>query len=206
MFFWICFILAFIPCLILFPAKVIGKKRLPKKQGYILVCNHYSNADAVVLDIHLRKKLRFLAKKELFDNKFAGLILKSYGGIKIDRQKTDASAIKTSIKLLRNNKVLAIFPEGTRNKDGNENELKEVHSGAILIASMAKCPIVPAIIIKKPKVFRKNTIIIGEPFMVENETKTKLSKEELEVFTEKMKTEMENLRKDYFKKLSEKKK
>ena len=75
MIFWICFIIAFIPVSIMFPIKVIGRKKLPKKQGFVLTCNHYSNFDAPMIDAKLLRKVRFLAKKELFQKKFIGFFI-----------------------------------------------------------------------------------------------------------------------------------
>ena len=204
MFFWICFALSFLPLILIVPTKVVGRKKLPKKQGYIIVCNHYSNFDAPLLDIQLRKRLRFLAKKELFKNKFSAFFLKQYGGVAVDREKGDLSAIKNSLKILKQNKPLVIFPEGTRNKNSEEGSLGHLHSGAVVIASMAKVPIVPIVILKRPKAFRKNTIIIGEPFYAENETKTKLTKEEIDALTEQVGQKLTNLRNDYLASLKQK--
>ena len=205
MLFWICFIIAFLPLIIIVPTKVFGRKNLPKKQGYIIVCNHYSNFDAPLLDIQLRKRLRFLAKKELFKNKTSAFFLRQYGGVAVDREKGDLSAIKNSLKILKQNKPLVIFPEGTRNKDGEEGALGQLHSGAVVIASMAKVPIVPIVIIKRPKAFRKNAIIVGKPFYAENETKSKLTKEEIDAFMARIEADMNSLRNDYLAKKCKKK-
>ena len=76
MFFAICFAIIWLPIRLLFPTKVIGKKNLPKKKGAVLTCNHYSNMDCIIIDVFLNKKVRFLAKKELFKNKFVSWVLK----------------------------------------------------------------------------------------------------------------------------------
>ena len=126
--------------------------------------------------------------------------MREYGGVAVDREKGDLSAIKNSLKILKQNKPLVIFPEGTRNKNGEEGSLGHLHSGAVVIASMAKVPIVPIVILKRPKAFRKNAIIIGEPFYAENETKTKLTKEEIDGFTALLGDKMHELRSDYLEK------
>ena len=71
MLFWILFIIAYLPLLILFPVKKVGKKHLKPLKGknFIIACNHMSNNDAPILDIRFAKKHYFLAKKELLKAK-----------------------------------------------------------------------------------------------------------------------------------------
>lgn len=204
MIFWICFIIAFIPLTIFLPIKVVGKKNLPKKQGFILTCNHYSNFDAPMLDIKLGKKIKFLAKKELFKKKFSGFFIKQFGGFPIDRGKTDIGAFKFAIKTVKDNHILGIFPEGTRNKTGSE-EMQEAKSGAIVFASKTGAPIVPCVLTKPIKFLRKSTLIIGEPFYVEGENPSKLTKEEVDKNVEILVNKTNKLRESYNKKLEEKK-
>ena len=85
MLFWFLFCLAWLPLRICFPTRVFGKKNLPKKQGFVLTCNHYSNMDPMILDACLNKKIRFLAKKELFKNKFSSWFMKKIGAFPVDR-------------------------------------------------------------------------------------------------------------------------
>ena len=67
------------------------------------------------------------------------------------------------IKLLKNDEKVAIFPEGTRNKS-KTNELQEIKGGAGVFALKAKCEIVPMMMLKKARMFRKTKLIIGKPF------------------------------------------
>ena len=205
MLFWICFAIAFIPLSIFLPVKVIGKKNLPKKQGFVLTCNHYSNADAVMIDIKIGRKIRYLAKKELFKNKFVGFFIKQFGGYPVDRGATDIGAFKFALSTLKNKKVLGLFPEGTRNKSGSE-ELQELKSGAVVFSSKAGVPIVPMVLLKPIKFLRRTKLIIGEPFMCEGENPTRLTKEEIDKNVELLAEKTKTLREDYYKKLEEKKK
>lgn len=161
-----------------FPTKFIGKKNIPKG-ACIMVSNHTSNMDAVNLATHTWEKKHYLAKKELFKSKFVGFFLKNWGGISIDREGNDLSAIKESLKILKNGKKLVIFPEGTRNN--NENmELGEVKQGAAMLAIKAKVPVVPMFVLKKPKVWRRNKVFVGQPFELSDFYGKKLSAEEME--------------------------
>ena len=64
--YWILFILVSLPILVCIPVKIFGKKNYNKKQSYIIVSNHQSNFDAIILNFYLGKRIRFIAKKELF--------------------------------------------------------------------------------------------------------------------------------------------
>lgn len=155
-------IICTLPVRILFPTKFIGKKNLPKG-ACIISSNHTSNVDAALLATHTWEKKYYLAKKELFSSKLKNWFFTGLGGIKVDRQANDINAIKNSLSVLKKGKKLVIFPEGTRNH--NENmELGELKQGVALFATKAKVPIVPMFVLRKPKVFRRNKVFIGQPF------------------------------------------
>ena len=161
-----------------YPTKIVGRKNLPKGK-VIITLNHTSNLDAVVLILNTWEKKYFLAKKELFVSKARSWFLKKMGAIKIDREIADVSAIKEAFKVLKNNKKLVIFPEGTRNKT-EELNLQQVKHGAAMIAIKTKAPIVPLWIFNRPKAFRKTKILIGKPYELDEFYGQKLSDEVLE--------------------------
>ena len=82
------------------PIKLIGKKNIPKGKA-ILVCNHHSNSDVVVLGTTIFRKQHFLAKKELFSKKFNSWFLRKMSAIPIDRNAVDLKAIKACLKVLK---------------------------------------------------------------------------------------------------------
>ena len=174
------------------PIKVIGKNNIPKGRA-ILVCNHYSNSDPVVLGTAIFRQQHFLGKKELFQKKgIAKWFLKVIGAVPIDRQNVDLKAIKTCIKLLKEEKLLTIFPEGTRNKINDD--LQEIKNGAGMIALKAGAPIVPMYLAKRPKAFRRNKLIIGEPITMEKYAGQKLSSEILDEIGNLLAGKMNSLR------------
>ncbi len=171
-------ILLALPIRLLFPTKIIGRKNIPKG-ACILSSNHTSNMDSVMLAVKTWEKKYYLAKKELFKNKIFGFFLTKLGAIKIDRQANDINAIKNCLKVLKNNKKLVIFPEGTRVH--NENmELGEVKHGVAMFAIKAKVPVVPIFILRQPKIFRRNKIFVGSPFTLEEFYGKRLDSNELE--------------------------
>jgi len=205
MLFWILFVLFWLPIKICYPVKKIGKNNLPKKKGYVLTCNHYSNLDCVMLDVNLNKKIRFLAKKELFENKFFGWILRKFGAFPVNREKPEVSSFKFALNTLKNKKILGIFPEGTRNKNLEDNSLQEVKTGAIIFAAKGDAPIVPVVLYKRSKIFRKNYLLIGEPIEIEAVDKRRMTHEEIEANAKRLVDAMNKLRTDMDEKIQAKK-
>ena len=132
---------------LLYLPKVKGKENLPKNSGFVVVCNHFAKVDAFMMVDLFKKKINFMAKKEWFDTKFKNKLFRWLGAIPVDREKADFTSIKTCLKILKDDKPLVIFPEGTRNKVNTE--LQEIHGGANLIAFKAGVPIVPVAMNKK---------------------------------------------------------
>lgn len=178
MFYMICKILMWIPIMIFHPTSIKGKKNLPKGKA-ILSINHRSNWDYVLFGINSTTKYRVLAKKELFRNKFFGFILRNFGGIEIDREANDINAIKTCMKVLKDDKKLLVFPEGTRLKD-ESLVMGEIKSGLALIAIKTKTPIVPVWVRNKPKLFRRSIYYIGKPFELDQFYGKKLDEQTLQ--------------------------
>ncbi len=162
-----------------YPCKVHGKKNIPPKgKPAVLVCNHYRGIDCGFVMKAYPKDIYLLAKKELFKNKTFGKLLKSFGGIPIDRDKPDLKSIFAASKVLKEGHKLAIFPEGTRNKENDE--LQEIKGGSAVFAVKAKCPIVPLMLAGRAKPFRYTHIIVGEPFELSEYYNVRLTPEIIE--------------------------
>ena len=162
-----------------YPLKVYGKENIPNG-GAILICNHFRAIDCgFIVRADKKDNIKFLAKNELFKNKLFGKIVKSYGAIPIDRENPDMKSLLAAIRTIKDGNKLCIFPEGTRNKTGT-NELQDIKDGAEVFAVRAKCPIVPIMILKKSKIFRKTHMIIGKPFTLEDFYGKKLTEIDME--------------------------
>lgn len=204
MLFWILFVIAYIPMLLMFPTKVFNRKKMPKSKC-IVTSNHYSNADAPVYVIQFRRKFSMLAKKELFKNKFLTFFFKCIGAIEVDRENVGIGVFKTVLKELGKNKQVFIFPEGTRNKEGSDQML-ELKTGIISFASKGEVEIVPMLMHHKPRLFRKNYIIVGDPLKIVGENPKRLTKEEVQLNVENYTNAMAALRIELEEKLTKKKK
>ena len=153
----------YLPFKLLYPTKVLNKRNMPASERLISVSNHYSWKDIPVLAVNVKGYRRFIAKKEIGKNKLVRSLALKLGVIFIDRDKADMHAIRESINALKAGDGLSIFPEGTRNKSADD-ALQEIKGGVTLLAIKGNAPIVPMIIYKHEKIFRKNYIYIGEPF------------------------------------------
>ena len=166
MLYYICLVILFIPLRLLFPTKVVGIKNVPKKGKFIFCCNHQSNNDIIILGTRiLRRRFRYIAKEELFKNKVVGAVLKCLGAYPVKRGEMDLKAIKQTLGYLKEEKAVCIFPEGSRMETSENNDIKD---GAIVFALRSKAPIIPACIVRFPKPFRRNKLVIGEPIDFQN--------------------------------------
>ncbi len=145
------------------PTKILGPKKLDRKKT-LLAINHYSNFDPIIVACHIKPQLHFWAKQELFKNKFLGWFLRRLGVVPIKRGEADISSVKAALTLLKNEKIFALFPEGTRNKENADAEMLQIRHGLAMLAIKSKAPIRVALFYRKPKFLRRNYFIIGEEF------------------------------------------
>jgi 1-acyl-sn-glycerol-3-phosphate acyltransferase len=129
--------------------KVEGLEQIPPDGPVILVCNHVSYWDPVLVGCAMPRKVRFMAKAELFSIPVFGKILKLLGAFPIKRGQSDRTALRTALRLLKENEVIGVFPEGTRSKTG---KLIPFKSGVNMLAYKAQCPILPMAVINSRKV------------------------------------------------------
>lgn len=149
--------------------RVDGLENLPAEGGVLLVANHASWLDPPILGCALSRPVHFMAKAELFKLPFLSWALPRIYAFPVRRGETDRSAIQTAIDLLREGKVIGIFPEGTRTRTG---ELLPPRRGAGLIALKANVPVIPVGIVGTYRAvrwrgllprFNRVVVRIGEP-------------------------------------------
>jgi 1-acyl-sn-glycerol-3-phosphate acyltransferase len=120
----------------------IPPKKISKKGGFIIACNHQYYWDPPLVASFIPGKYSFMAKAELFSKKkplFTWLI-KRCGAFPVTRGAESEKAIQTALEALKKGRIFVIFPEGTRSKDGTIGRGK---SGVAMIAAMAAVPILP---------------------------------------------------------------
>lgn len=166
-----------------FRIKIEGRENIPIEGGVLLAVNHKSNWDPVIASLGCKRKLRFMAKYELFKNKLFGALITLLGAFPIHRGKGDIGAIKGALTILKNNEAMLIFPEGGRVHD---ESLAEAKPGAVMLAIRAKVPIVPAYISGKYHWMSKITIRFGEPIYYDAYYDEKTVVEELQTLSDKL--------------------
>ena len=140
-----------------FKITIVGKENIPTdKGGFIIASNHVSNNDPPFIGIVFKGKYTFMAKEELFKNRFFAWLIRRLGAFPVKRGAKDFAAIDTAIESLNNGRTFIIFPEGTRSKTG---ELGRPKSGVSIIAVRAKAPVVPVFVKYGRKKFRRNALI-----------------------------------------------
>lgn len=131
-----------------------GQDNLPKKGGAVIASNHVSYLDFAFIGtgaLHLKRYIRFMAKKGAFDNKIAGPLLRGMKHISVDRDNGGASFV-AALKALRSGEIVGIFPEATISQSF---EIKGMKSGAVRLAIGAQVPIIPVVIWGSQRIWTK---------------------------------------------------
>ncbi len=175
---------------LLFFVKVEGYESVPEEGAIIFAANHTSFWDPVVLVSCTKRRMRTMAKKELFENKFLKPFLKIAGAFPVARGTNDITAIKTALSALKNGEVFTIFPSGTRIKGDDAQSAK---AGVALISSRAKTPVIPIAICGGFKPFRRVTLRFGKPMELIPADGKKATSEELQNFADSIMAEIHRL-------------
>jgi 1-acyl-sn-glycerol-3-phosphate acyltransferase len=146
---------------ILFRCKVEGQENIPKTGGAIIAPNHISWFDPPLAGSSMKRPLNFMAKQELFELPIFGAIIKRTNAFPVKRGSQDLTAMRHVFSLLKDGRLLLMFPEGTRSKDG---QLGKARAGAGMVACNAQVPLIPTRIINTNKIkrFKQVKIIFGK--------------------------------------------
>lgn len=131
-----------------------GDQYIPRKGGAILSINHVGYLDFALTGtaaIPTGRYVRFMAKKEVFDNKLAGPLMRGMHHICVDRSSGTASFV-AALRALRAGEMVGIFPEGTISVSF---EIKELKSGAVRLAMAAGVPVIPTIVWGSQRIWTK---------------------------------------------------
>jgi len=131
-----------------------GVDHIPRKGGAILSINHVGYLDFALTGtaaLPTGRYVRFMAKKEVFDNKLAGPLMRGMHHICVDRSSGSASFV-AALRALRAGEIVGIFPEGTISVSF---EIKELKSGAVRLAMAAGVPVIPTIVWGSQRIWTK---------------------------------------------------
>lgn len=146
-------------CNTLFGVDSEGLENIPKEGGCLIASNHVSLFDPPLVSIAINfRQVHFVAKKELFMIPVLGKILAGCGCVWVDRSSKDGSSVNQAIDLLKSGRVVGIFPEGTRSKDG---KLQRGKLGVSVMALKSGVPIVPACVFNTYEIGHNHGIPCG---------------------------------------------
>src|SRR6266545_5717565 len=161
--------------------QVEGAEHLPRTGGAVLASNHVSYLDFIFVGLAerpSRRLARFMAKKEIFDHRIAGPLMRGMHHICVDRD-AGSGSYREALAALRSGEVVGVFPEATISRSFT---VKEIKSGAVRLAGAAGVPLVPMVVWggqrlwtkgRRRTLFRRHvpiSILVGEPLYPERGT------------------------------------
>lgn len=176
---------------------VIGKENIPKDNKYVVTCTHDSYNEVIMLGMALvPNEIHYMAKKELFNNKWFGQFLTSLNAFPVDRENPGPSTLKRPVNLLKENKTVGIFPTGHR----TSAEGAPLKRGASTIAMLGKAPILPAAYVGPKKLHGLITgqalIKFGEPIYQSDIPKDLKRNEKIDYLTHEIERRTAQLQKE----------
>ena len=155
-----------------FGFRVEGREHEPATGPVVVVSNHLSDLDPLIVGSALRRRVGFMAKQELFEVPGVRWWVSACGAFPVRRGEPDRQALRTAMRLLERGEVLVMFPEGTR---GTTRELRPPEPGAALLALRTGATVLPVAVIGSDEVMPRGThrirratirVRIGEPIAV----------------------------------------
>ena len=148
--------------------RVSGRKNVPLKGPILIVANHLSWYDPILLGVVLPRRVWFFSKAEIFRWPIIGLICKRTGQIPVHRGESDRAALEKGIAYLREGKALMIFPEGTV---ARQEQMIAAHAGAAMLAIRTGATALPVAhygtrrVLRSARIwFPRVDIQIGKPY------------------------------------------
>ena len=126
-----------------FRIRVFDRQCIPKTGGALVVSNHQSHLDPILVGLSCDRRLNYVARDTLFGFPPFRWLINSFDAIPIDREGIGLGGLKESLRRLKAGEMLLIFPEGTRTRDGNVGQLKP---GFLALARRSKVPLLPVAI------------------------------------------------------------
>ncbi len=166
--------------------RIYGAENVPKSGPLVVVSNHASNFDPLLVSNCVRRPVAYMAKEELFKIPVLKQAIELYGAYPVNRGSADRTAIRAALKSLNEGWAVGIFLQGTRTPDGRITDPKR---GAALIAAKAKAPLLPVCLWGTQGIEQKGsvtprpvpvTVRIGKLIDIPSST----DKEELEAVTQ----------------------
>jgi len=148
--------------------KINGRENIPKDSRIVIVANHASLCDPILVGIAFPYQIYFLAKAEFSKISFLRILLNAFGVIFIKRGEPDITALRKAVAVSKEGKAVGLFPEGRRYAEDGLTDFKQ---GAVFIAQRTDAAILPVGLINAKHLFkfwRRNvTVNIGKPICID---------------------------------------
>lgn len=138
--YWTCWVGSWLYSHVYHRLRVEGIENVPKSGGAVLAANHQSHVDIITVAASQRRHVAFVARDTLAEARWLAFTMRGCGAVLVKCGASDRQALRAMVAHLERGDLLAIYPEGTRTRDGRIGEFK---GGALLAARMARVPIVP---------------------------------------------------------------
>lgn len=177
----------------------VDEQNVPLAGPLIVAVNHQSHLDPPATACATRRQLAFLAKEELFRNRFFGSLISSLGAFPVRRGEGDSEAIRRTIALLESGEAVLVFPEGTR---GDGETLNPFNRGVAMFAKRTGAPVIPVgmvgtnIVMPRGKLKGRKAPMrakFGRPFTYAEVAEGHTDREARELFTKRLETEIQAL-------------
>jgi 1-acyl-sn-glycerol-3-phosphate acyltransferase len=155
-------IAVFILSRFLFRIRWSGEENIPRNTGVILASNHVSYLDIPLMACGVHRRVDFMGKEALFKNPLLGGVFRILGGFPIRRGEADRRSLEEALRRLKDGRIVAVYPEGTRSRDG---ELQAGKPGIGMLALLSQAPVVPVYIQGTWKWWRFRPVVVtfGRP-------------------------------------------
>lgn len=145
--------------IVLYPCRLLNLDAIPKEAPFILIANHQSMMDPLLLAAKFKNhEIHFIGKRELTNFKPLKWVVEHLHMIAVTRHMSDLSAMRAALKALRQGQVLGVFPEGTR---CHGKPMATIETGVSMLALMSGVPLLPVLIYGRPLPFRRTKMLVG---------------------------------------------
>lgn len=178
-------------CRVVFRVRVSGTENVPRSGAYIVAPTHRSNLDTPFAAFVTKRRIRFMAKQELFGHPLAAKFFTALGGVPVERGSPNArAALKATQAALKAGEPVAVFPEGTRR---HGREVTDLFDGTAYLAVKLGVPIVPVGIGgseeilasgKKLPRLRRVAVVVGRPISAPLDATTRKRSDLVAITTE----------------------
>ncbi len=168
--------------------QVEGQINIPQEGPLIVAGNHVSNWDPILIAVALNRPVCYMGKSELFDSTFKNRLMRGLNVFPIERGKGDLAAIRTALNLLKEGKVMGMFPEGRRNKK-KDYDLTKITAGAGFLAAKSEARVLPVAVVGSDLTvpfgfIRPFKVVIGHPMAFRLEPGEKKNSEKFLQFSQ----------------------